>query len=154
MEAALLYLLKAHVVLALFVAAYYGLLRQLTFFTLNRAFLLLAVVVAMAYPLVPAPAALATVVPPLGLPTPAPAELPALAALPTLAAPLVQPAAPFPWLLLGLSIYAAGSGFLVLRLLGQLLSLARLRRSAQLDVVLGQAVWLIPGQGGAFSTLR
>jgi len=150
MEAALLYLLKAHAVLVLFAAAYYGLLRRLTFFTLNRAFLLLAVVVAVGYPLLPAPAALAEatahLVPPLGLPEPTTG---ALAALP--AAPISQPAAPFPWLLVGLGIYAAGSGLLVLRLLEQLLSLARLRRGAQLDVVLGQAVWLVPGAGGAFS---
>jgi hypothetical protein len=146
MEAALLYLLKANVVLALFAAAYYGLLRRLTFFTLNRAFLLLAVVVAVGYPLLPAPAALAEVVVPLALPVSTPAALAALSA-----APLGQPAAPFPWLLMCLSIYAAGSGFLVLRLLGQLLSLARLRRGAQLDVVLGQPVWLVPGAGGAFS---
>jgi Zn-dependent protease with chaperone function len=150
MEAALLYLLKAHAVLALFAAAYYGLLRRLTFFTLNRAFLLLAVVVAVGYPLLPAPAALAEatahLVPPLGLPEPATG---ALAALP--AAPSSPPAAPFPWLLVGLGIYAAGCGWLGLRLLGQVLSLARLRQSAQLDVVLGKAVWLVPGLGGAFS---
>ncbi|HET9505559.1 MAG TPA: hypothetical protein VFO93_18595 [Hymenobacter sp.] len=149
MQAALLYLLKAHVVLALFVAAYYGLLRRLTFFTLNRAFLLLAVVVAVGYPLLPAPAALAGVVPPLGLPAPALAALPTLATLP--ATEMAQPAAPFPWLLVGLGSYAAGSAFLVLRLLGQLLSLARLRRGAQPAVVLGQAVRLVPGAGGAFS---
>ena len=146
MEAALLYLLKAHVVLALFAAAYYGLLRQLTFFQLNRVFLLLAVVVAVGYPLLPAPTALAEVAAPLVLPLPGSSGR---AVLP--AAPLGQPATPFPWLLVGLGIYAVGSGFLVLRLLGQLLSLARLRRGAQLDVVLGQAVWLVPGQGGAFS---
>ena len=33
----LLYLLKANVALLLFAAAYFGLLRRLTFFTLNRA---------------------------------------------------------------------------------------------------------------------
>jgi Zn-dependent protease with chaperone function len=150
MEAALLYLLKAHAVLVLFAAAYYGLLRRLTFFTLNRAFLVLAMVVAVGYPLLPAPAALAEatahLVPPLGLPEPATG---ALAALP--AAPISSPTAPFPWLLLGLGIYVAGSSWLGLRLLGQVLSLARLRRGAQLDVVLGQAVWLVPGAGGAFS---
>jgi hypothetical protein len=82
----------------------------------------------------------------LGLPNPATAALDTLPA-----APISQPTAPFPWLLVGLGSYAAGSGLLMLRLLGQLLSLARLRRGAQLDVVLGQAVWLVPGAGGAFS---
>jgi Zn-dependent protease with chaperone function len=150
MEAALLYLLKAHVVLALFVAAYYGLLRRLTFFTLNRAFLLLAVVVAVGYPLLPAPMALTEVAAHVGAPLGLPVQAAATLAAPP-AATLSQPAAAFPWLLVGLSIYAAGSGILGLRLLGQLLSLARLRRGAQLDVVLEQAVWLVPGTGGAFS---
>ena len=38
----LLYLLKANVALLLFAAAYFGLLRRLTFFTLNRFYLLFA----------------------------------------------------------------------------------------------------------------
>jgi hypothetical protein len=50
MAPTLLYLLKANVVLALFAAAYYGLLRGLTFFGLNRAYLVLAVLFAAVYP--------------------------------------------------------------------------------------------------------
>ena len=40
--AILLYLLKANGALLLLAAAYFGLLRRLTFFTLNRAYLVLA----------------------------------------------------------------------------------------------------------------
>ena len=58
MAPTLLYLLKANVVLALFAAAYYGLLRRLTFFGLNRAYLVLAVLFAAVYPALPMPALL------------------------------------------------------------------------------------------------
>ena len=56
MEALLTYWLKANVVLALFAGAYYVLLRHLTFFGLNRAYLLFAVLFAAVYPLLPMPA--------------------------------------------------------------------------------------------------
>ena len=55
MAVLLLYLLKANVVLVLFAVAYYGLLRRLTFFGLNRAYLLLALLFAAVYPALPAP---------------------------------------------------------------------------------------------------
>ena len=54
----LLYLVKANAVLTLFVAAYYGLLRQLTFFQLNRFYLVTAVLFAAVYPSVSVPALL------------------------------------------------------------------------------------------------
>ena len=50
MTTSLLYLVKANVVLTLFVAAYYGLLRQLTFFKLNRLYLVTVVLFAAVYP--------------------------------------------------------------------------------------------------------
>ncbi|HEX8426578.1 M56 family metallopeptidase [Hymenobacter sp.] len=48
----LVYLLKVNAALLLFVGVYYGLLRQLTFHTLNRWYLLGAIVFAALYPLV------------------------------------------------------------------------------------------------------
>ena len=54
----LLYLLKANAALLLFAAAYFGLLRRLTFFTLNRAYLLVALLFAAVYPALPVPALL------------------------------------------------------------------------------------------------
>ena len=52
----LLYLLKANAALLLVAAAYFGLLRRLTFFTLNRAYLLLALLFAAVCPALPVPA--------------------------------------------------------------------------------------------------
>ena len=143
MAPTLLYLLKANAVLVLCAAAYYGLLRRLTFFGLNRAYLLGALAFAVAYPLLPVPALL-----------PAPAAL-----LPAALGPAAGPAASggavptpgFDWQAAGLWLYAAGAGLLLLRLLGQLLSLARVRRRARRAVVLGQAVRVLPGAGGPFS---
>ncbi len=139
----LLYLLKANAVLVLFAAAYYGLLRRLTFFGLNRAYLLGALAFAVAYPLLPVPAL-----------------LPATAAL--LPAGLARAAGPaagggavptpgFDWQAAGLGLYAAGAGLLLLRLLGQLLSLALVHRRSRPAVVLGQPVRVLPGAGGPFS---
>jgi hypothetical protein len=117
MEAALLYLLKANVVLALFAAAYYGLLRRLTFFQLNRAFLLLALLFAAVYPALPMPGLLPAEAP-AGLPatwvlTESPATSSAAGALPVERS--------FDWAALALVVYAAGAGLLLARLLVQLL---------------------------------
>jgi hypothetical protein len=146
MEATLLYLLKANVVLALFAAAYYGLLRRLTFFGLNRAYLLVALVFAAVYPALPVPALLpATALPVL--------PIFALAATSASIGNASQEAATsfFDWQLLGLGIYALGTGALLLRLLGQLVSLALVRRRTQRTVVLGQPVRRLAGKGGPFS---
>jgi hypothetical protein len=146
MEATLLYLLKANVVLVLFAAAYYGLLRRLTFFGLNRAYLLVALVFAAVYPALPVPALLsATALPVL--------PIAALAATSASIGNASQEAATsfFDWQLLGLGIYALGTGALLLRLLGQLVSLALVRRRTQRTVVLGQPVRRLAGEGGPFS---
>jgi len=129
MEAALLYLLKAHAVLALFAAAYYGLLRRLTFFRLNRAYLLLALLFAAVYPALPMPGLLPAVAP---TPAAAPATwvLTEMSAAPHPAAALPAESS-FSWVALGLLVYAAGAGLLLARLLVQLLALARLRRAAR-----------------------
>jgi len=144
MTALLFYLLKANLVLALFATAYYGLLRRLTFFGLNRAYLLGAFAFAAIYPALPVPALL-----------PAP-ELPGLPVLWSAARETTAPttgtaAAGFGglWLLGG--FYAVGAAGLLLRLLGQLLSLAWLHRRTQPARVLGRPVRVLPEPGGPFS---
>jgi hypothetical protein len=144
MAPTLLYLLKANVVLALFAAAYYGLLRGLTFFGLNRAYLVLAVLFAAVYPALPMPAL---------LPAAELAPLPMVAgsfAVGKVTGP-IQPAAAVPWLLLVAVGYGMGVGVLLLRLLGQLLSLAWVRARSRPAEALGQAVRIVPGVGGPFS---
>ena len=128
MEAALLYLLKANVVLALFAAAYYGLLRRLTFFQLNRAFLLLALLFAALYPALPMPGLLPAEAP---VPTGQTAAW-VLTESPTTSATAALPvASSFDWATIALVVYVAGTALLLARLLVQLLALARLRRTAR-----------------------
>jgi hypothetical protein len=141
MEALLLYWLKANVVLALFGAAYYALLRRLTFFKLNRAYLLFAVLFAAVYPLLPMPALL-----------PAVAVVPlAATAVPNGAVVAAAPTTGVNWWQLVGVAYGAGVAILLLRLLAQLLSLAGVWRRARPATVLGQAVRVVPGPGGPFS---
>lgn len=145
MGALLLYLLKANVVLALFALAYYGLLRRLTFFGLNRVYLVLALVFAAVYPALPVPAL---------LPAGAALALPVATGqpgAPGLASPGPAAAGPAGPLLLAAGVYAAGAALLLLRLLGQLLSLALVRARARPATVLGQPVRVLPGAGGPFS---
>ena len=136
---ALLYLLKANVVLALFAAAYYGLLRRAGFLGLNRAYVLLAAVFAAVFPALPLPALL----PALSLALPVRHALQA-AAHPALAG------GPSWWLLAG-TLYLAGTLALLLRLLGQLLSLGQLHGRSRPATLLGQPVRVVPGTGGPFS---
>ncbi len=145
MEAALLYLLKANLVLALFGAAYYGLLRRLTFFGLNRTYLLVALAFSAVYPALPMPGLLPVVT----LPTLPTANLVATSTGSGAASPAV--ALSIDWRLLVLGTYALGTSALMLRLLGQLLSLAWVRRRTQPAVVLGQQVRRLAGEGGPFS---
>lgn len=142
MEALLTYWLKANVVLALFAAAYYLLLRQLTFFRLNRAYLLFAVIFAAVYPLLPMPAL---------LPAPAAALPQAAQAVPAGSAAPAGAAAGSSWWLLAGVAYLVGAAGLLLRLAVQLLSLALLRRRSRPALVQGQAVRVVPGAGGPFS---
>jgi hypothetical protein len=148
MEAALLYLLKAHAVLALFAAAYYGLLRRLTFFQLNRAYLLFALLFAAVYPALPMPGLLPAEVPTAPVVAWVLADATAAA---TVDAP--PPAAPGPdWPLLALALYAGGVAVLLGRLLVQLLALARLRRRAHPATTPGGVPYRqLPGPGDPFS---
>jgi Zn-dependent protease with chaperone function len=148
MENILLYLLKAHVVLALFAAAYYGLLRRLTFFQLNRAYLLFALLFAAVYPALPVPGLL-----PAEAPT-APAVAwvlaDASATSPAVDLPLATPGPN--WLLVVLGLYASGVAVLLGRLLVQLLALARLRRATRPATTPGGVPYRqLPGPGDPFS---
>ena len=141
----LLYLLKANAALLLFAAAYFGLLRQLTFFPLNRFYLLFALLFAAVYPALPVPALL-------------PAEaIPAVAFTvvetgTTTAVAATDPAGPaFDWAIAGLALYVVGAAVLLARLLAQLLSLWRLRRRSRPAVVLGQPVRVLAGSVSPFS---
>ena len=145
MSALLVYLLKANVVLALFALAYYGLLRRLTFFGLNRIYLVLALVFAAVYPALPVPALL-----PAGAALPLPAAS-SLVLGPRLASPGPVGAGVGGPELLAAGVYALGAALLLLRLLGQLLSLALVRARARPAMVLGQLVRVLPGMGGPFS---
>lgn len=144
MTPGLLYLLQANVVLALFVAAYYGLLRQLTFFRLNRLYLVTAVLFAAVYPSLSVPS---------WLPASA-ASVVAEAAWVALPAPRTSPA-PGPlagdWQVHLLWSYGLVAGLLVGKLLVQLLSLALVHRSTCPAVVLGQPVRLLRQAKGSFS---
>ena len=144
--APLLYLAKAHAVLLLFAAAYFGLLRPLTFFALNRAYLAFALLFSAVYPALPVPAL-----------WPAAARAPAvawvLAGLPGAGSPAAALPAPGPnWPALLLGLYAAGAALLLGRLLLQMLSLARLRRSTRAAVGPGGVAYRALGApGGPFS---
>ncbi|TDN40034.1 M56 family metallopeptidase [Hymenobacter sp. UV11] len=141
----LVYLLKANVVLAFFALAYYGLLRRLTFFGLNRAYLLGALLFAAVYPALPVPALLpaeAGLAIPVAISQPVPLRL----------ASFSPAGAGTAWLVIMVAnVYAAGAVLLLLRLLGQLLSLARVRLRSRPAVVLGQPVRVLAGAGGPFS---
>jgi len=139
----LTYLLKANGVLLLAAIAYYGLLRRLTFFGPNRAYLAGALLFAAVYPLLPVPALLPATTLLLPAASPLPLGLAATAAPSTLATTN--------WLAIGLGGYALVAALLLLRLLGQLLSLALVRRRSRPVVVLGQPVRVLAGAGGPFS---
>ena len=145
----LLYLLKANAALLLFAAAYFGLLRRLTFFTLNRFYLVFALLFAAMYPALPVPALL-----------PAEAVPPMTFAVPIVAGPNANPAAgpvvgaAIDWAAVGLGLYAAGAAVLLARLLVQLLSLWRLRRAAPWVVVQGQPVRALARPVSPFSFWR
>ncbi|OGX83357.1 hypothetical protein BEN47_03440 [Hymenobacter lapidarius] len=145
MAPTLLYLLKANVALLLFAAAYFGLLRRLTFFTLNRFYLLFALVFSAAYPVLPLPALF-----PEAASLPVAFTVLATAGGPSEAAP-VAAAASIDWEHVGLVLYAGGAAVLLGRLLVQLLSLWRVRRNSQAAVLHGQAVRTLAGAVSPFS---
>jgi hypothetical protein len=144
MYAILLYLLKANAALLLFAMAYFGLLRRLTFFTLNRVYLLFALLFAAVYPALPVPALLpAEATPALLLPVVG--NTGGAVALPAAVAPAVD------WAAVGVALYGAGVAVLLGRLLMQLVSLARLRQASRPAVVNGLPVRVLPGEISPFS---
>ncbi|WP_210516955.1 M56 family metallopeptidase [Hymenobacter terricola] len=140
----LLYLLKANAALLLFGAAYFGLLRRLTFFTLNRFYLLFALLFAAGYPALPVPALLpAEATPAVAFAVVEAAGSPGVPTVPV--APTVD------WATVGVALYAAGTAVLLARLLGQLLALWRLRRQSRPAVVHGLPVRVLAGAVSPFS---
>ncbi len=140
----LLYIVKANAALTLFVATYYGLLRQLTFFKLNRFYLVVAVLFAAVYPSLPVPALLPA----------SPATIitePALEILRANTGSVAASQLAWDWQVLLFSGYRLVAGLLICRLLVQLLSLALVRRRARPAVILGQPVRLLSNINGSFS---
>jgi len=144
----LLYLLKANLALALCAAAHFGLLRRLTFFTLNRFYLVLALLFSAVCPALPVPA-----LPPLAGPAFAFGLVETASAPAAAAAGPVAP--PVDWAAAGLAVYAAGAAVLLARLLArllvQLLSRGRLRRTARRALVHGPPVRALAGPVSPFS---
>ncbi|MET4075847.1 M56 family metallopeptidase [Hymenobacter sp. UYCo722] len=140
----LLYLLKANGALLLVAAAYFGLLRRLTFFTLNRAYLVLALLFAALYPALPVPALLpAEATPAVFFPVVGSAEAPITTTV--LSAPAVD------WAAVGVALYAVGAAVVLVRLLLQLLALARLRWRSRPALVQGHTVRVLAGEISPFS---
>ncbi|RYU81029.1 M56 family metallopeptidase [Hymenobacter persicinus] len=121
MSALLVYLLQANVALALFWAGYWLGLRRLTFYTLNRGYLLGAIGFSVLYPLLPLPGL-------LGPATPLVGTVQQLAPdWQTLSRPAAAGVTWHYWVELA---YWAGVIGLLLRLAGQLVALYRLRRDS------------------------
>ncbi|HEX8330820.1 MAG TPA: M56 family metallopeptidase [Hymenobacter sp.] len=144
MSPALLYLLKANVALLLFAAAYFGLLRRLTFFRLNRFILLFALVFSAAYPALPLPALFPAA-------TSVPLVVVATEYAPVGSAAVPPTATPIDWEAMALWLYGAGAAVLLGRLLVQLLSLWRVRHASRPAVVQGQPVRVLTGAVSPFS---
>ncbi|NVO30616.1 M56 family metallopeptidase [Hymenobacter lapidiphilus] len=123
------YLLKVNGALVLFCAVYYLGLRRLTFFGLNRAFLLFALLFAPTYPLLDFSSWLARTAPRPAELLRLPAEWSGLA----LPSPTATPAA-INWLLVA---YWTGVVVFGLRLLVQLLAVRRLHRQARPQALYG-----------------
>ncbi|UOR05077.1 hypothetical protein MUN82_19335 [Hymenobacter aerilatus] len=119
MPALLLYLLQVNGALLLFYAGYWLVLRRLTFYTLNRWYLLFAVGFSVAYPLVDVSAWLAR---PVAATTLALGET--WTYLPTATTPTFSY-----WTALE-GVYWVGVGILLVRLLAQLAALYRIRRAS------------------------
>lgn len=147
MSPLLLYLLQVNAGLLLLAAVYYGLLRRLTFFGLNRAYLLLALGVAVVGPVLPVPAWWAT---------DAPGAQAIVAWVPVVAASArpeagAAPGAAIDWEAAVLALYGLGVAALLTRLLAQLLAVARLRRQSRPATAEGVAFRRLDGEAGPFS---
>ena len=124
MNAALEYLLKANLFLVLFYACYWIWLRKHTFFRLNRAYLIVSVLLSLTLPLVELPAEAAETLP-----------VPVVAfSLPVVIQTAEQPTGP-DWETIAYWVYGLVAGALFLRLLVQVTGVGRLiKRSERHDL--------------------
>ncbi|RCR69164.1 M56 family metallopeptidase [Larkinella punicea] len=124
MNAALEYLLKANLFLVLFYACYWIWLRKHTFFRLNRAYLIVSVLLSLTLPLVELPADAAETLP-----------VPVVAfSLPVVIQTAEQPTGP-DWETIAYWVYGLVAGALFLRLLVQITGVGRLiKRSERHDL--------------------
>jgi bla regulator protein BlaR1 len=148
MPALFVFLFKVNIALLLFCAGYYLVLRHLTFYTLNRAYLMVAIVFATLYPKIDLSdfamrhETIAKPVQTVVLNWQAPAE--------KLIKPLTQPNY-WQWATV---IFWAGAVFLAFRLLMQLFSLFQLYRRSQPARIHDHDVRLIEGEAAPFSFWR
>jgi len=139
------FLLKVNIALLLFCAGYYLVLRHLTFYTLNRIYLVGAILFATVYPRINLDGfaqrhrQLTQPVQVVVSRLQAPAE--------TLVKPLTQP---IYWYWAEV-LFFAGAAFLAMRLLMQLFSLYKVYRASKSANILGHSVRVIDGDGGPFS---
>ncbi|WP_040574301.1 hypothetical protein [Pontibacter sp. BAB1700] len=145
MPTLLLYLLKANVALVLFYLAYHLVLRKLTFYHLNRLFLVFGILFSAAYPLVDltelfsrheelaAVQSYAIVIPDW-----APAAIP-------------EQAPAFDYWLIPVALFWLGCGLMLLRLIVQFVSLYRIHRTSVPATYQGVAFRKVPGISEAFS---
>jgi bla regulator protein BlaR1 len=148
MPALFVFLFKVNIALLLFCAGYYLVLRHLTFYTLNRAYLLVAILFATFYPKIDLSSfaqrheALTKPVQTVVLNWQAPAE--------TFIKPLTQPDY-WQWATV---IFWAGAIFLAFRLMMQLFSLFQLYRRSQPAQIHDHDVRIIQGEAAPFSFWR
>ncbi|WP_421827762.1 TonB family protein [Larkinella sp.] len=120
MNAALEYLLKANLFLVLFYACYWIWLRKHTFFRLNRAYLIMSVLLSLTLPLVELPADAAETLP-----------VPVVAfSLPVVIQTAEQPTGPN-WETIAYWVYGLVAGALFLRLLVQITGVGRLIKRSE-----------------------
>jgi len=145
MPALFVFLLKVNIALLLFCAGYYLVLRHLTFYTLNRVYLVGAILFATVYPQINLDnfarhhQQLAQPVQAMVLHLQAPAE--------TLVKPLAQPGYWY-WAEV---LFFAGAAFMAIRLLMQLFSLYKLHRRSVPMKIRDHDVRIIHGNDGPFS---
>lgn len=148
MPALFVFLFKVNIALLLFCAGYYLVLRHLTFYTLNRAYLMVAIVFATLYPRIDLSdfamrhETIAKPVQTVVLNWQSPAE--------SLIKPLTQPNY-WQWATV---IFWAGAIFLGFRLMMQLFSLFQLYRRSQPARIHNHDVRLIEGEAAPFSFWR
>ncbi|MGY2130624.1 M56 family metallopeptidase [Hymenobacter sp. HD11105] len=143
MSALLLYLLQANAALLLFAGLYYLGLRRLTFYGLNRAYLLFALLFSALYPVLNVTTIFAPQVHLSGS---------LLTIIPNWTGSLAKPAAPeLSWESALVAIYCAGVAVMGVRLIGQLASLYWQHRTSVSTIVAGQMVRCLPEAKSPFS---